>query len=84
MRGTIQSELVTNGRPKPLPTGRESTVIFLHQGAGKEATDDVYASRVREQREARMRLELFVNTSDILMLFSPIPSPESPGYICSR
>lgn len=54
-------------------------MICLHQGAGKEATDDMYALRAIGEREVRMRLELFVNTSDILMLLSSLASPESPG-----
>lgn len=53
-------------------------MICLHQGAGKEATDDTYALGARGEREVKMRLELFVNTSDILVLLSPLSSPESP------
>lgn len=64
MSGTFQSELmtneaVTNSHRKTV----RSTLMWLHQGAGKEATDDMYALRAREEREVRMRLELFVNTS---------------------
>ena len=46
-------------------------MVCLHQGAGKKAGDDLYALRARGEREERMRLELFVNTSDILLLLSP-------------
>lgn len=64
MRGTFQSELMTNeAMANSHRKTVRSTMMCLHQGAGKEAADDMYALRAREEREVRMRLELFVNTS---------------------
>lgn len=55
-----------------------STMMCLHQGAGKEATDDMYALRTREEREVRMRLELFVNTSWYSSAAQPPPISREP------